>query len=287
MCRFVFYRGAPIQLSSLVTEPVHSIIHQSYHSNERAEPLNGDGFGIGWYAPKESNRPVIFKDVSPAWNNQNLSNLAPVIRSPCIIAHIRAATPGLPVSQLNCHPFSWGRFSFAHNGEVGGFRNIRRKIQSQLSEEAFNLLKGSTDSEHLFALFASKYDRMSSKSKLEAMASALGKAIATVESLKRQCGITTASTLNLVLTDGDLAVITRYASPGEQEPHSLYLHIGAAYECVNGVCKMRNGAESGNTVLIASEPLSRDSGWRRVTANSMLLINKEISVEERPFSVPG
>ena len=50
MCRFVFYRGAPIRLSSLLTEPVHSIIHQSYRSKERAEPLNGDGFGVGWHA---------------------------------------------------------------------------------------------------------------------------------------------------------------------------------------------------------------------------------------------
>ena len=285
MCRFVFYRGAPIRLSSLVTEPAHSIIHQSYHSNERAEPLNGDGFGISWYAPKISNRPVIFKDISPAWNNQNLTNLAPVIRSPCIVAHVRAATPGLPVSQLNCHPFSWGRFSFAHNGEIGGFRKIRRKIQSRLSEEAFDMLKGSTDSEHLFALFASKYDRMSKKSKLEAMASALSEAIATVESVKRQSGVIAVSTLNLVLTDGDLAVITRYVSPGEEEPHSLYLHIGAAYECVNGVCRMRNGSDLGNTVLVASEPLSRDSGWSRVSANSMLLVNKELSVEERPFTL--
>lgn len=283
MCRFVFYRGAPIRLSSLVTEPVHSIIHQSYHSNERAEPLNGDGFGIGWYSPTESDKPVIFKDVSPAWNNQNLTNLAPVVSSPCIIAHVRAATPGLPVSQLNCHPFSWGRFSFAHNGEVGGFRKIRRKIQSQLSDEAFNLLQGSTDSELLFALFASKYDRVAGESKLEAMASALTEAIETVESVKRQFGITEASTLNLVLTDGDLAVITRYVSPGEQEPHSLYLHIGAAYECINGVCQMRDKSEFGNTVLVASEPLSRDSGWRLVSPNSMLLVNRELSVEERPF----
>jgi len=47
MCRFAAYLGPEIFISSLVTEPHHSIIHQSYHAKERIEPLNGDGFGIG------------------------------------------------------------------------------------------------------------------------------------------------------------------------------------------------------------------------------------------------
>lgn len=285
MCRFVFYRGAPIRLSSLITEPAHSIIHQSYNSKERAEPLNGDGFGVGWYVPGDTDRPAVFKDVTPAWNNQNLANLAPVVRSPCIVAHIRAATPGLPVSQHNCHPFTWGRFTFAHNGEVGGFPEIRRQIQSELNEEAFNLLRGSTDSEHLFALFASKYESNSGNSKLESMASALIDAIETVETMKMERGIETLSKLNLVLTDGELAVITRYVSPGQENPHSLYLHRGSSYDCVDGVCHMKNRSESGNTVLVASEPLSHDKGWTRITANSICLIDRDFGVEKRPIEL--
>ena len=285
MCRFVFYRGDAIRLSSLLTEPAHSIIHQSYHSKERDEPLNGDGFGISWYVPEETDEPAIFKDVTPAWNNQNLLSLARVVRSGCIVAHIRAATPGMPVSHLNCHPFSWGRFTFAHNGEVGGFGTIRREIQAGLSDSAFELLKGSTDSEHLFALFASKYGERSGESKLEAMASALVDAIATIESTKEKYGIGTTSLLNVVLTDGELTIITRYVSPGKQKPHSLYLHVGSAYECVDGVCHMRDRSESGDTVLVASEPISHDEGWRHIEANTMLLIDKSFAVEERPINI--
>ncbi len=285
MCRFVFYRGAPIRLSSLLTEPAHSIIHQSYRSKERAEPLNGDGFGVGWYAPGDASEPGIFKATTPAWNNQNLVSLARVVHSHCIIAHVRAATPGMPVTQLNCHPFSWGRFTFAHNGEVGGFDSIRRQIQSQLSDQAFQLLQGSTDSEHLFALFASKFEQIPGESKLEAMASALIAAIVTVEATKADHGISTASMLNLVLTDGESSVITRYASTAKQKPHSLYLHVGSAYECVDGICHMRDRSDPGNTVLVASEPLSHDEGWQSVAANTMLLIDSELAIEERPIQI--
>lgn len=284
MCRFVYYRGEPIKLSALITEPAHSIIHQSYHSKEREEPLNGDGFGIAWYAPSESDKPAIFKDVTPAWNNHNLEQLAGVIRSSCIIAHVRAATPGLPVTQLNCHPFSWQSFSFAHNGEVAGFSTMRRQIQSRLSQEAYDLLQGSTDSEHLFALFVDRYLQYQQQSKLEAMAAALQDTISIVEMLREENGIQEVSRLNLVLTDGELTAITRFVSPGEQDPHSLYVHSGAAYECHGGVCHMRERSESGKTVLVASEPLSKDYGWRPIPANTMLIIDGESQVLERPIS---
>jgi predicted glutamine amidotransferase len=48
MCRFTLYMGPPIRLSSLLIEPDHSLIRQSVESREREEPLNGDGFGVGW-----------------------------------------------------------------------------------------------------------------------------------------------------------------------------------------------------------------------------------------------
>jgi len=76
MCRFVLYLGPEITVSSLVTEPEHSIIHQSYMSREREEPLNGDGFGLAWYAPHLTTHPALFKDISPAWNNDNLREMA-------------------------------------------------------------------------------------------------------------------------------------------------------------------------------------------------------------------
>ena len=48
MCCFTFYSGAAIRLDTLLVEAAHSLIRQSSHSLERAEPLNGDSFGVGW-----------------------------------------------------------------------------------------------------------------------------------------------------------------------------------------------------------------------------------------------
>lgn len=79
--------------------------------------VNGDGFGVGWYDdafardPSEQlDEPCIFTSIQPAWNNLNLARLARKLRSPLLFAHVRAAYPGMPVFEGNCHPFVFGRY---------------------------------------------------------------------------------------------------------------------------------------------------------------------------------
>ena len=51
--------------------------------------------------------PAVFRSITPAWNNRNLQNLARVVASDCILAHVRAATQSSGVNEANCHPFRW------------------------------------------------------------------------------------------------------------------------------------------------------------------------------------
>jgi ergothioneine biosynthesis protein EgtC len=269
MCRFVVYLGPEITVSSLVTEPSHSLIHQSFMSHEREEPLNGDGFGVAWYVHALSGIPAVFKDITPAWNNQNLLNVARVVKSDCILAHVRAASSGLPVTQLNCHPFVWNDLAFMHNGDLGGFRELRRALISRLSDEAFGWIKGSTDSEHIFALFIDRYREADGEgaARLEA---AMRGTIGTLTELRAQLGAPADAYLNLAVTDGHSAVVSRIASDGES-PESLYFIGGRQYDCIDGVCMMRPGSSS--AVLVASEPLSKDEGWAPVPDNHLLTID--------------
>ena len=287
MCRFALYLGEEIPVSALVTEPENSIINQSFHSHERAEPLNGDGFGLAWYVPTVSEAPAIFKDITPAWNNLNLLNLARVTRSACILAHVRAASPGLPVIQLNCHPFAWGPFAFMHNGTVAGFHQVRRAILERLSDEAFQMIRGTTDSEYVLALFADHYLRGGvGQSRVEAMASALTAAIAEVEALTRAAGIAEPSLLNLALSDGTCAVVSRYISHTPEKANSLYVHAGRRYVCEDGICHMVDPDHPHpGAVIVASEPLSQDGGWDRVEVNHLVLLHSDLRVDMRPIEI--
>jgi glutamine amidotransferase len=54
------------------------------------------------------------------------------VQSTTILAHVRAASPGLPVLEVNCHPFRMGRLTFMHNGGIAGFGRIKRAIQASV-----------------------------------------------------------------------------------------------------------------------------------------------------------
>lgn len=87
-------------------------------------------------------------------NNENLARLSSKIISPLVFAHVRAAYPGMPVSEQNCHPFHWGRYIWMHNGVVGGFSKIKRKLLEQLSDAAYNSVQSyHSDSAVSFAVF--------------------------------------------------------------------------------------------------------------------------------------
>ncbi len=269
MCRFALYLGPRMVISSLVEEPSHSIIRQSYQSQEREDPLNGDGFGIAWYALHLSERPAIFKDASPAWSNPNLTSISGIIESECIFAHVRAATGGLPVSQLNCHPFSWRQFTFMHNGQVGGFDEMLRPLRRTFSDEAYRTVKGQTDSEQAFGLFIDHYISYYAGDHLNAMVSALKATITTLEQLRTDYGIEECSLLNFAVTDGKVAVVSRYASDSCTEPNTLYAR--------RVIQTGENSSE--NAVYIASEALSKEEGWESVEANQLMIIHSDRSLE--------
>lgn len=281
MCRFTLYMGAPISLSSLLTEPDHSLINQSYDARERSEPLNGDGFGVAWYVDGDE-ESAIFRSVTPAWNNANLSDLSRVTKSSCILAHVRAATQGLIVSQQNCHPFKSGKISFCHNGDVGGFQHVRRPLTHLLSDEAFAGVKGSTDSEHIFALLLDNLAaaEQQNNSAVESMAAAMQTTVGMIDELIEQYTAGDHSYLNLALSNGIESVVCRYTSDLPEKASSLYINKGRQYICEQGVCQMQDNDDD-QAVIVSSEPLSANDDWKAVPVNHMMLIDANLDVETR------
>jgi len=228
MCRFTLYLGPPVRLSTLLTEPEHSLILQSFRASERAEPLNGDGFGIGWYAPRLHTEPALFHQITPAWNNQNLQSIAKVVASPCVMAHVRAASPGSDVNLANCHPFGYGGYLLMHNGHIGAFRKVRRRLLEGLTDEAFDVVRGSTDTEHLFAVFVDEIIRngcpidpgdsgdTDGQGAME-LAHRLSAAVNRVLDLVHGFGGGASSFLNVAVSDGKHVAVCRFSDHPEEE----------------------------------------------------------------------
>lgn len=280
MCRFLAYVGPEVLLADLVSRPENSLIRQSYQSRERSEPLNGDGFGVGWYSPEISATPGVFRSITPAWNNRNLLNLVDHIRTPCFFAHIRAAPPGSLVSEVNCHPFAYGGYLWMHNGTIEGFEGIERRLRQSLPDDLYHAIEGTTDTEHAFAVFLNIIRRKGSDP--NDLREALLETIAVIEAWRQDTGSTLPSIYNFAVTDGTRIAAVRYVSDPHLEPISLYFSTGAVLSSSNSEETTAHG------VIVASERLTDEKrAWTRVAPNHVLVVSQsgEVSLQLVPADI--
>lgn len=270
MCRFIAYLGPPILLSELLLEPNNSLVRQSHASKLRKEPLNGDGFGVAWYAREVSSRPGRIRSISPAWSNHNLREVSAVTKSDCIFAHVRAASGGMRASEANCHPFVSGKYTFMHNGVVAEFPRHRRAWLEMLTEESFLATEGTTDTECLFGIFMDHVQRME-KPDADALAQALAATIETV--VEKQAQLGASARLNLAVTDGENLAATRFALP-EDSAESLYtLFTPGDLECKDGRLVLTHRTAD-PSLLVCSEPLTEDEAWTEVPTNHVVIYTR-------------
>jgi len=283
MCRFIAYLGKPIIAEELLIKPENSLINQSYHAKEMDEPLNGDGFGLGWYVKSIRKEPALFNSITPAWNNMNLKYNAGVIQSNCIIAHIRAATEGI-ISEVNSHPFKYNEYLMMHNGGILNFQKIRRDLLTRLADPFFEWIKGQTDSEHIFALLMQHMTnrRNGKKLPLSAIADCFNQTFTELEDIKRKNDLPEPSVYNTVVTDGDRIIATRYSTDPDKAIRTLYYAYGEKYVCENNVCRMVPGGLKPGSFLVVSEKLDQAADeWIEVPINHCLMIEKDLSFEYR------
>ncbi|MGY3448576.1 class II glutamine amidotransferase [Bradyrhizobium sp. USDA 4353] len=148
MCRWIAYRGETTAFEHYVTEPEHSLVTQSIRALESTAGTNGDGFGLGWYG--DHPEPGLYRETRPAWSDENLRYLCRHLHSHLFFAHVRAAT-GTAVTRQNCHPFACGRWLFMHNGFVGSWNRLRRKVEALIPDALYPSRLGTTDSEAVFS----------------------------------------------------------------------------------------------------------------------------------------
>lgn len=261
MCRMVGYLGGPeVTLSSLVLEPEHSLLVQSYAPQEMLSGVvNADGFGVGWYAPWSGDEPAVYRSNQSLWADRTFAGIATKIRSSSVFAAVRSATPGLPVEESGVPPFSSGPFTFMHNGAIKDFRHTAmRPLRDGLSHESYSGLLGTTDSETIFAILLDY---------LKQSPDLVRSTTAALHHVSEVCGeVGVYAALNIAVTDGQEMVFTRYSTDGPG--NSLYF--------------IQDRPAAGSTV-VASERLDGDQSWQAVPEQHMLSVNKARGVKLRPL----
>ncbi len=280
MCRLVAYLGHEVLLESVLVKPINSIVMQSLHARESKIPTNGDGFGLGWYAPDISTTPALFRSTSPAWNDNNLLHLTAKIKSPCFFAHVRAASAG-GVTHYNCHPFIHGNWMLMHNGEIFNFMDVKRHLRHLLEDDIYNWIQGETDSEHLFALFL-QLSKGKDLTNLSVVADVLQETLAQIIQLIKEFSVPGPSYFNICLTDGQRILASRYCNDKRLVPETMHYSFGSHYVVKNGHYHLVAKEGKRGSLLIASEKLTNfDAEWHDVPANHLMMVDADLSLQLR------
>jgi glutamine amidotransferase len=254
MCRWIAYRGQTIPLEHYVTAPAHSLIEKSIRALESTAATNGDGFGLGWYG--DHPEPGLYREVRPAWSDENLRYLCRHIKSHLFFAHVRAAT-GTPTTRPNCHPFACGRWLFMHNGAIGNWARVRRQVEALIPDQIYPSRIGTTDSEAVFlAILGAGGDCDP--------IGASRRTLAAITDIVNSGGRNEPLRFTAALSDGENLYTFRYAI--NDAANTLYYRV-----------------DEGDVVVV-SEPLDQDrSIWNPVPDNHMLVARAGRPLELAPF----
>ena len=180
-----------------------------------------------------------------------------------------------------------------HNGGLGAWKHIKRRLGQRLADKWYLGVAGGTDSEWAFALFLDTLERIGHDPSNppeggfgpNVLRQAMLKVIKQINLFIKEIPektimeekVDTRSLLNFALTDGHSVICTRYVSSKTDEAASLYYSSGTTWDDKKkGNFQMDRRDKGADIVLVASEPLTfeRDN-WVTVPTNSILTIHKQ------------
>ena len=248
----------PVKATFWLLEAPDSLAEQS-----RREP---DGTGIGWY--DADGRPHVAKQPIAAYEDEAFAREARELESGTFIAHVRYATTG-GLDPSNTHPFEQDGRLFAHNGVIHDLERLERELG-----DAKALVRGDTDSERLFALVTRETQRNGGDVSAGIVAAARWVA--------HELPI---YAINLVLTTADGLWALRYPDVHELwileraagGPHGAR-HLDAASAA--GRVRVRSAhLATQPSVIVATEPMDEDPGWRLLEPGELVHVGPTLAVE--------
>ena len=280
MCRLLGLNSGrhPVSASFWLLEAPDSLEVQSHR--------NVDGSGIGFF--DSGGAPVVDKQPEPAFADPEFAREAKQARSVTFVAHVRYATAGNR-TMANTHPFTMDGRIMAHNGGLGELGTLEEQLGRYRE-----LVQGDTDSERYFALITQQID---------AHGGDVGAGItAAARWIAERLPLSSLNTI--VATAGELWAL-RY--PGQHALHVIERPAGASSPPAPGTPAVAGvlgttgkppgtaatglharsstssvhvpGLHTLPSVVVASEQLDGEQGWRMLASGELVHVRPDLTVE--------
>jgi len=268
MCRLFGFR-------SIIPSQVHSSLVAADNALGRQSGQHPDGWGVAYYV---DGTPHVTKSPMTALNDSIFHRLSGVVSSETVLAHVRQATQGTN-NVLNCHPFQYGQWVGAHNGDVPNLKECRQQLLAEIAPRYRRFVLGDTDSELIFFLFITELARagaLSQDSEVEPVFEALGK---TVELVRAICDSAEhRSLLTVVVTNGRCLVALQGGKPLLFSTHKRRCPERATCGRFNEVCEQPSTTGRVNHFIVSSERLQGENVWNELGPGEAVAVDAQMQI---------
>jgi glutamine amidotransferase len=259
VCRLFGMSAAPrrVRATFWLLEAPDSLLAQSHR-----EP---DGTGLGYFAPDGT--PHVDKQPIAAYADRAFAREGREVHSRTFVAHVRFATSG-GLTPDNTHPFQQHNRLLAHNGVIGDLARLEAELGSYDS-----LVRGETDSERFFALVTKQTDAHDGdlSAGLEAAARWVARELPLYS-------------LNVIVITEDQLWALRYP-----DMEGLFVLERAAggphgdrhldHSSPRRTIRVHSDDLADHpAVVLASEPMDDDPGWRLLASGELLHVDAKLAV---------
>lgn len=285
MCRLFGFRSV-----------IPSMVHRSLVGADNALGVQSerhpDGWGVAYYI---DGAPHVAKSSFTAMDDVIFNRVSGVVSSETVVAHVRKATQG-ELSVLNTHPFQYGRWVFAHNGDIPDLEQVREPLRAEIAAPLRRFVLGDTDSELIFFMFLSELQKQGPLSRNMGVEEVMVALRACVKRVREICDTPERekkSLLTLLASNGSALVATR---GGKELFWSTYKERCADRDhCPSLSPECEAPTQSGfvNHLLLSSEPLGGENIWEELGEDEMIGVDWRMRLVRRglhdtaPLSVIG
>ncbi|MCU0692213.1 MAG: class II glutamine amidotransferase [Polyangiaceae bacterium] len=230
-----------------------------------------DGWGVAYYV---DGAPHVTKSPTHALSDALFHRVSGVVSSDTVLAHVRRATQGAN-TVLNCHPFQFGRWVFAHNGDIPAFETRWRPILSaQIAPRLRRFILGETDSETLFYVFLTRLQAMGPLSQPRGAQDAAAAMRTTMQEVASLCDTADAPCfLTCIATDGSTLVAYQGGKELYWSTHKTRCADRDTCPILSPECEAPTASGFVNHLIVSSEPLQGENVWTPMAKGDTVAID--------------
>lgn len=268
MCRLFGFRSV-----------IPSHVHRSLVAAENALGVQShkhpDGWGVAFYV---DGVPHVTRSPMTALGDALFHRLSGLVASQTVLAHVRQATQGKN-DVLNCHPFQYGRWVGAHNGDVPNLGEKRQALASEIAPDLLRFVLGETDSELIFFLFLTRLAKSGPLHEPRQLSATIDALRWTVGRVRALCDDeANAALLTLMVTDGENMAAVQGGRPLFFSTYKKRCADRDQCPSLSDVCEAPTRSGLVNHLIVSSERLQGENVWDELAPGDILGVDRTMRV---------